>query len=174
VEQRELASRAKKGDKEALISLVMMEKDSYYRLALTYMRNPQDAQDMLQDMIVALYINIGRLRELDKFYSWSKTILVNLCKKELARVSSKKSISLEEAEEITDADINIEDKVDIERYLEQLTIKHQEVIRLRYFLDMDYSEIADILKVPLGTVKSRLNSAMSALRSAIKEEHYNE
>ena len=97
-----------------------------------------------------------------------------MCKKELTRVSSKKSISLEEVEEITDADINIEDKVDIERYLEELTIKHQEVIRLRYYLDMEYSEIADILKVPLGTVKSRLNSAMSALRSAMREEHYNE
>lgn len=167
----ELIRKAKKGDKEALLNLIMLEKNSYFRLAMTYMKNQQDAQDMLQDMIVSLFLNIGNLRDVDKFYSWSKTILVNLCKKKLLEMSrfSTNEEGIPDSESVEDS--IIEDRVDIERLLSQLESKHQEVIRLRYFLDMDYSEIAQTLEIPLGTVKSRINAAMGLLRERVEEVH---
>ncbi len=174
VELKELTEKAKKGDKDALLSLVMNEKDSYYRLALTYMRNQQDAQDMLQDMIVALYQNISRLRELEKFYSWSKTILVNLCKKELTRRSRSSGTGFDELVESVDDTKKIADRLDIEVFVSQLSLKHQEVIRLRYYMDMEYSEIAELLQVPLGTVKSRINSAMTQLKALMEGVSFNE
>lgn len=76
----QLVKKAKKGSKEALLQLIIAEKDVYYRLALTYMGNPHDAMDAMQKMIVTLYEKIDQLKIEEAFYSWSKTILVNSCK----------------------------------------------------------------------------------------------
>lgn len=56
--------KAKKGDKEALLQLIMAEKDAYYRLAYSYMKNEADAMDALEDMIVKLYEQIGQVKYL--------------------------------------------------------------------------------------------------------------
>ncbi|WMT40406.1 sigma-70 family RNA polymerase sigma factor [Paenibacillus sp. D2_2] len=75
-----LVKRAKKNNKEALMQLIMAERDAYYRLALTYMGNDHDAMDAMEDMIVAVYEKIDQLKKEEAFYSWSKTILANCCK----------------------------------------------------------------------------------------------
>ena len=75
-----LLKQARSGDKDALIALIMAKKDEFYRLAYTYTGNREDALDSIQDMTVKLFDNIRKLRSTDAFYSWSKTILVNLCK----------------------------------------------------------------------------------------------
>lgn len=77
--------KAKKGDKEALLQLILAEKEAYYRLAFSYMRNEADAMDVLEEMIVRLYERIGQLKKEESFYTWSKTILVNQCKRSLKR-----------------------------------------------------------------------------------------
>ncbi len=81
--------KARNGDKEALLSLIMKEKDNYYKLAYIYMKNEHDALDILQEMIIVLYKEIPKLRKLNSFYSWSKKILVNLCKKELSKKTNE-------------------------------------------------------------------------------------
>ena len=89
-----LVKKAKRGSKEALMELIMAEKDSMYRLALTYMGNQHDAMDALEEMIVKLYENIGQLKKEEAFYSWSKTILVNICKTTLRK--QKKLVLMDE------------------------------------------------------------------------------
>lgn len=75
-----LVKQAQKGNKEALLQLVIADQDAYYRLAYAYMGNEHDAMDAMEDMIVTLYEKIDQLQKGDAFYSWSKTILVNRCK----------------------------------------------------------------------------------------------
>ena len=79
VDTKLLIKRAKNGDKEALLELVMSQQTEYYKLAYVYMKDKDQALDALQDMIVILYENISKLKKEESFYSWSKTILVNLC-----------------------------------------------------------------------------------------------
>jgi RNA polymerase sigma-70 factor (ECF subfamily) len=67
-----------------------------------------------------------------------------------------------------------EDRMDLDTYLEFLGEDHQEIIRLRYYLDMDYKAIAQLLEIPMGTVKSRLNAAINKLRVLIGEENWDE
>lgn len=64
VEIKSLIKRAKKGDKEALLQLVMNQKNDYYKLAYIYMKNEEDALDVIQDMIVILYENIHKLKKI--------------------------------------------------------------------------------------------------------------
>lgn len=172
METIELMKRAKRGNKEALLSLIMIQQSEYYKLAYVYMKNEDDALDALQDMIVIIYDNITKLRKDESFYSWSKTILVNTCKAKLKK--NNKQISLEEIIKhtiIEDLD-DPEDKIILERYISKLSIKHQEVIKLRYYLDYDYESISQILKIPLGTVKSRLNAGITKLKEALGGEYY--
>ncbi len=168
LEEKLLIKQAKNGDKEALLKLVIAQKTDYYKLAYVYMKNEDDALDAIQDMIVILYENIHKLKKDDSFYSWSKTILVNSCKNILKK--NKKIVSLEAVKEEDGYEVynNPEDKIVLEKYLSKLSPKHQEVIRLRYFLDLDYETIGEILKVPLGTVKSRINIAMGNLRKSME------
>ena len=167
VEKKLLIKQAKKGDKEALLQLVMVEQASYYKLAYVYMKNQEDALDAMQDMIVILYENIDKLKKDDAFYSWSKTILVNACKNILRK--KKQIVPLEEISEerIYERESQQEDKMVLEKYISELSENHQEVIRLRYYLDLDYVTIGEILNIPLGTVKSRIHAGMKNLKESL-------
>lgn len=167
-----LVSRAKKGDKDALVQLIMAQKEDYYKLAYIYMKNKDDALDAMEDMIVILYEKIYKLRNHKSFYSWSKTILVNRCKKLLKQ--KKKIISIEAIEEMSyEVDFKSKDEaLTLERHLSRLNKKHQEVIKLRYYLDLDYQTISNILKIPLGTVKSRVSIGLKKLKVSLGGEWY--
>lgn len=174
VEAKLLIKQAKNGDKEALLQLVINQNLDYYKLAYVYMKNESDSLDAIQDMIVVLYENIHKLKKDEAFYSWSKTILVNSCKSILRK--NKKIISLEDLKEdrAYEAYDNPEDKIVLEHYLSKLSPAHQEIISLKYFLDLDYETIGQILKIPLGTVKSRLSIGMKNLKESIGGDYIND
>lgn len=172
VEDIDLVKKAKLGEEEALIKLIMDKKLEYYKLAYVYMKNEEDSLDAMQDMIVILYENISNLKKNELFYSWSKKILVNCCKKLLRK--RKKDISLELIKEKMSKEV-IEQKnneIMLEEELLKLSKKHQEVIKLRYFLDMDYKSISEILKIPIGTVKSRIAIGIKNLKKSFGGEKF--
>lgn len=161
-----LVKKAKRGDKEALLQLVMAEKDAYYRLALTYMKNEHDAMDAMEEMILTLYEKIDQLNKAGAFYSWSKTILVNICKSMLKK--DKNVILLESAPEGKSCYqapfISSEQRLDIQQMLRHLNENQREAIQLKYYHDLDYKTIADITDVSIGTAKSRVFEGLKKLR----------
>ncbi|MBV6684908.1 RNA polymerase sigma factor [Rossellomorea marisflavi] len=162
---RSAVKKAKKGSKDALLQLIMEEKENYYRLAYVYVGNEHDAMDAMEDMIVTVYEKIHQLNDPDAFYSWSKTILVNLCKTMLRkqnRLVLKEEWS-DEGEssnplENSDRDMEIQDM------LLQLNEHQAEAIRLKYILDLDYSTAAKVMGVSVGTAKSRVFQGLKKLR----------
>ena len=170
MEEKLLVKQAKAGNKESLLKLVMAQEMDYYKLAYVYMKNPDDTMDAMQDMILILYENISKLKKDSSFYSWSKTILVNLCKKMIKEKA--KLVSLDDIKEqsIDEIYLNTEESIVLEKYLAKLNENHREIIKLKYYLDLDYETIADILNIPLGTVKSRLSIGMNNLKAAMGGE----
>lgn len=162
-----LVKKAKAGDKEALLQLIMKEHEEYYKLAYVYTRNPDDAMDALEDMIVILYHKINTLRKEDAFYSWSKTILVNSCKKILK--TKNKLLYFDQWEQPDDRNSikNSEEAMDLEGALNKLNEHQREAIKLRYYLDYDYKSIANITNVSLGTVKSRISTGIKKLKNLL-------
>ncbi len=79
-----LIKKAQKSDKDALLQLIMAQQADYYKLAYLYMKNKDDALDVLQDMIVTLYQNISKLKKRNPFIAGARTILVNCCKNNYA------------------------------------------------------------------------------------------
>lgn len=165
--------KAKKGNKEALLHLIMSQKDVYYRLAFSYMRNTHDAMDAMEEMIVTLYEKIDQLKKEEAFYSWSKTILVNVCKQLLHKRG--KQVLLEDWSTVDDRELvqavssdpfrRSEQQMDIENLLLQVNEHQREAIQLKYFHDLDYQTIADLTKVSIGTVKSRIYHGIQTLRN---------
>ncbi|PYI53184.1 RNA polymerase sigma factor [Paenibacillus flagellatus] len=165
--------KARQGDKEALLRLIMAEKDAYYRLAYSYMKNEADAMDVLEDMIVKLYEKIGQLKKEASFYPWSKTILVNRCK--LALKQKKKLFPLEDRPEeergrkLPVAGMSeyrqVEEQMHLQALMNRLNDDQREAIRLKYYHDLDYGTIAAITRVSQGTVKSRIFQGLKKLRA---------
>lgn len=164
-----LVKKAIKGAKEALLKLIMDKKDEYYGLAFIYMKNKDDALDALQEMIVVLYREIVKLKKKEAFYSWSKTILVNICKRELKR-KNKENKEEKDDEYIEGSYSNVEDKIYLKELIEKLNEDQKEVIKLRYYLDCSYNDISEITGVPLGTVKSRISKGIDKLRKIVDGE----
>jgi len=102
VETETLVIKAKKGDKEALLQLVLARQTEYYRLAYVYTQNREDALDAMENMIVILYENVHRLKNSQSFYGWSNTILVNCCRALLRK--RKRVIPLELVNEMSGED----------------------------------------------------------------------
>lgn len=165
-----LIKKAKQGDKEALVQLIMAQKKDFYKLAYLYMKNEEDALDALQDTIVILYENIHKFKKHEAFYSWSKTILVNCCKKllkENKKIIPLTSVKEEPYEEGFDKK---NDQIILQKHLSNLKEKYREVIKLHYFLDLDNETISKILNIPVGTVKSRIFNGIKKLKESLRGE----
>lgn len=163
--------QAQKGDKEALLQLILDRKDAYYRLALAYLREEHDAMDALEEMIVILYERIGQLKNRDAFYSWSQSILVNHCKAMLKRRNRLVFIDGWQGKGLNPQEAAIHDpyeqrdwNIDIRHTLERINADQKEAIELKYFHDLDYKSIAQITQVSVGTVKSRVFNGLKKLR----------
>ncbi|WP_026672637.1 RNA polymerase sigma factor [Alkalihalobacterium bogoriense] len=168
-----LVKKAKKGNKEALLQLIMEQKDDYYKLAYTYMGNQYDAMDAIEEMTVIVFEKINQLKKEERFYSWSKTILVNSCRSLLRR--RKKVVLVEDWQQYTEEQVantpslnpyqSTDEHLDILQLLQHVNEDQAEAIKLKYFLDLDYETIAQLTNVSVGTVKSRVFQGLKKLRS---------
>lgn len=156
-----LVKKAKRGNQEALLKLIMMKKDAYYRLALSYMKNEHDALKALAEMTVALYENIQWLTSHRAFNSWSKMILAKVCKKLLRQ---KRMYARYEGAMAIQGSITNEH----EDFLAYVNEVQREAIQLKYFHDLDEQTIAEIINVPEKTVKLRISQGLQRIR--IEEE----
>ena len=144
---------------EELSALIMDNKDGMYRLAFSILRNYADAQDAVSDAIVLAFEKCHQLRKTSSAKSWLMQILVNSSKK-IAVQSNKyvlleNEIQYEQAEEFKDDDM-------WETVME-LDEEFREVVVLYYYEQFSVREIGKMLRVPEGTVKSRLARAREKL-----------
>lgn len=169
MEQLQLVKLAKKGDKNALLQLIFHKKSDYYFLALSYLKNEEDSMDALEEMIVQVYDSIHQLKKEEAFYSWSKTILVNLCKKRLKEQNKLISLDHDHRMEEGHEDQQIA-SIYVQGLLNHLNEKQKEAIYLKYFFDLDLKTISQVTNTSLGTVKSRIHTGLKLLNTIIRSE----
>ena len=181
VEDRTLVMRAKKGEVEAFEQLVERYKRKAYFIALSFVRNHEDALDISQDSFVKAYRSLKRFKEEFAFFPWFYTIIRNNCLNHLRRVRRRDEKSLEELEEsgfqVLDGKAQPDEAADrtelcakVRDAIGQLAAEHREIIMLRHFHGMSYREIADTLRCPQGTVMSRLHAARQRLKELLQDE----
>lgn len=171
--EKELIKNALKGDKDALAALITKYQDWISRCALKIVKNSEDAADITQEVALKIVTSLSTLQDESKFLPWVyrityhvslnwlrtfKKMPVSTAPEILAEMathhdSPKDSLFLEKQE----------DSIQLNKVLEQLPYAYRVIITMYYFDERSYEEISQILKVPIGTVKTQLFRAKKML-----------
>src|SRR6266511_5573907 len=185
-EDADTIQRARQGDERALDLLVQRYHKSVYNLAYRLSGNPDDASDIAQETFLRVYHALPNFRGDANFSTWLYRIVTNVFLDERKKQRVRAHSSLEEFIELEDSTVTrqIQDPTPgpevITLHMERAEIIQKAVlalpsnqrlmIGLYHFQNRSYEEIAEILQLPIGTVKSRLNRARLALKNKLMGE----
>ena len=173
-----LMSRAQAGDVRAFAELVQRYKDPMYNLAYRMLRDRQEAEDIAQETFLHVFRALNRFQTGERFSPWVYRIATNLCLDKLRR-NKGMSISLDapmgpesdvylqvaDPGDGPDAALELSElRDDVQRAVDALPERYRTIVILRHLHDRSYEEIAEIVDLPLGTVKTRLFRAREILR----------
>ena len=172
-----LVLRCRQGNKQAFEELISCWQDKLLYYIRRLVDNEQDAWQLLQQVWVVVLRNIGGIRQPEKFPAWLYSIARNLVLNHLRSKYSQKSF-LEEYKGMGNNESEncaaVFDNAEQVHYgLGKVSLPQREVLTLFFFQDLSLDEIAQVLQLPVGTVKSRLHYAKQALRNVLKEETKN-
>ena len=182
-----LVQRAQAGDREALAALVQSQQTYVYSIAMSLMHNPSDAADMTQEAFIRLMRSLGTYRAETKFTTWLYRLVTNICLDGLRR-RGRPVDSLDEpfsaqgedgqspGERLADSDRWSQPEEEIElresasevrAALQRLPAQQRLALTLHYFEDLRYEDIADVMGLPLNTVKSHIRRGKERLALAL-------
>ena len=171
-DEKRLLRKLQSGDRRAFEELIDRFETRIYRLAMRYADSVQDAEDLTQEVFVGIFRNIGGFRGASALSTWVYRVAVNHCleyrrKKRLDCVPYEEELGLAASsrrENPEQAATMIELSEEVERAIDQLSPVHRDVILLHELQGLTYGECAEVLGVPVGTVKSRLSNAFTRMR----------
>jgi RNA polymerase sigma-70 factor (ECF subfamily) len=141
-------------------------KKAYY-IALGYVHNHQDALDISQESFIKAFRKIKSFSTEKPFFPWFYKLMKNLCLDHLRRRCRVKEIPLEGIPVLEKEKEDREMKEVLWRGIEKLPFEQREIVILRYFQQLSYSEIAEMTEKPVGTVMSSLYYAKKRLKKTI-------
>ena len=150
---------AKGGDKEAFSKLIENVKLKLYKTGMSILRNDDDTCDALQETLISAYQNIKKLEHPEYFSTWIIRIMINKCYdiiKKNKKVTNINDKLKETADPYYEMYVN---ESELENVLKRLDTDLKMVTVLFYYDDLSVTEIAEVLNIPEGTVKSRLSRA---------------
>ncbi len=168
---------AKQGDKLAYQRLIEDLSVYLYNIAQAMLKNDEQSADAISNTILKAYTKLKTLKKPEYFKTWISRILINECKDILRK--NKKIVYIEEyynqANEQEVDTISKEEKIDVIDAINKLDKKTKDVVILYYYNELKIEEIAKILNLPEGTVKSRMNTAKNKLYDLLqgRSENYN-
>lgn len=157
-----------KGNRKSFEAIVEKYHKLVYNLALRMSRNADDAADITQSVFLKVYEKLSTFDSKYKFFSWLYRIAVNEALNLVQKVERREKLSEEMAseEEMPDLSVGSQDTTHgVQEALLELDVPYRAVIVLRHFQDLSYEEISQILDIPEKTVKSRLFTARTMLRT---------
>jgi len=183
VSDEQIIERTLAGETDAFSLLVQRWERPIYGLSLRMLGRDEDARDVCQETFLAAFRNLRKFRGDAKFSSWIYRIALNACHSRLRRngTAAEQSIDEEddfgrpyeladtEAESLTDRLHRDQRATIIRRALQALPPEMRQVILMKEYEELTFAEIAEILQVPVSTVKSRLYTGLQQLR--LRLEH---
>lgn len=175
--------RKKKDSYEEVIIYIVENQDNFYRLAFSYVRDKEDALDIVQNAICKALENYGGLKDLGALRTWFYRILVNESVsyirrhgKEIQCEEAGKLMEEKQAEEFLTGNgtieitgIEAEVRESIYREIEGMPLDLQHIIKLHYFEDMTLKEVAKVLELNLNSVKAKLYRGLKKMKIHMEE-----
>lgn len=181
--ENDLIKKCKKGDREAFNMIFEKYQAQVVNIAYGMLSDREDAYDAAQEVFVRVYKSIESFKEKSSFTTWLYRITTNICSDILRKrqksnnvISMNQSVEENKEIDIIDDALTPEENVELsERQkavrtaISELKDEYRVVITLCDIEEMSYDEIAEILKVPKGTVKSRINRARISLKKKLMD-----
>lgn len=166
MEPVEIANKAIKGDDQAFLQVMQLYKDTLYRTAFAFLKNEHDALEAMQEVTFRAYQKIHTIKEPTYMKTWLVRIMMNYCQDQLKKRKRYNSSETLQEKGFTEDTTRLE----IDEAIASLTSGEQQLIFLKYFQNTKIKEIAELEKIPEGTVKSRLHKALKSLRNFLSEK----
>ena len=162
----EAVRKAKQGNTNEIGNLIQQNMNSLYRVAFSILKNEDEIYDAISSTTVIVFEKISSLRQEEFFKTWITRILINECYKIYNQ--NKKIVYLENNQNIDQMKhFDTYSEVNIKELLKKLNKDLKEIVVLYYIEDFSVKEIANIIEIPEGTVKSRLSRARKELEQIL-------
>lgn len=164
-----IVNKVKEGDSQAFAELYFLTYQKVYLLSLSILKNKSMAEDITQEVFINVLESINKLENSKLFLAWINKITYTHCIREIYKIKKLKEVSSDnilsiicdesEDNDPVEAYISKENSIEFMNLINKLTRIQSTILVLRYFEGLKISEIAYILDIPEGTVKSRLSKA---------------
>jgi RNA polymerase sigma-70 factor (ECF subfamily) len=168
-----LVRQAQQGNQVAFEAIAVASHLRLLRIAHGVLRERGAAEDATQQALIEIWRWLPRLRDPERFDGFSYRILLRACQAEVKRRpgwSSHDSIDVTAHPRTPDPTDTVLARDELERGFRRLSADHRAIIVMRHLLDLPMEDVAEALDIPIGTVASRLNRAMDALRAALEAD----
>lgn len=180
---KKVIERCKKYDKEAFTSLFHQYEKYLFILCYGYTQDKESALDLVQDVYIKVFNNIKKFDSSYSFHPWIRKIAVNTClnfkrdkKSNVISMNRETEEGMKEEDRIASKH-NVEQDVlradtkrIVQNNIKNLPEKYRLIITLRYYENLSYSEIAEVLEKPMGTIKTDIYRAKMMLRKSLEKE----
>ena len=184
IDEKELIRQAKSGNLKAYEEIIGLYEKKVFSTIYYMVKNDNEVEDIAQEVFIKIYKNLGNFKEESSLYTWIYRITVNVCIDEFKK--RKKVVYLDEKIDTKDGEVelqlsddsksptdiaednNLKDK--LEKCIKKLPESQRMMIILRDIKGFTYMEIAEIMKMNLGTVKSKINRARASLKELLEED----
>ncbi len=173
MDQRGFVERARKGDHDAFAELVHGAVTRLDRAARLILRDPELARDAVQEALIRAWRDLPTLRDVDRFDAWLHRLTVNACIDQTRRRRRRPiEVDILPIDQPTSHDMAgvVADREIVDAAMRRLDADTRIVVVLHYFLGMPLTDVAGTLRIPLGTVKSRLHRALEEMRGSVAAE----
>lgn len=167
---RDLVERARGGDHDAFARLMADRADSMFATAYLILRDRAGAEDAVQEACLRAWRDLPRLRDMDRYDAWSRRLLVHACIDQLRRQQRRPAqVAIDARPEpaAVDMSASVVNRDALAQAFARLSPDQRAVVVLSHYEELTTGEIASLLDIPTGTVKSRLHHALRALRAAL-------
>lgn len=134
-----------------------------YRFAYSYVKNPNDALDIVQDTVYKALKNSHSLKKQDKVKSWMFTIIRNTSFTFLKNRKNEVSLSVVE-EKYKEEKISKDEKLYLKNLIQSLDSESRELVTLRFYEDLQFNEMAEVLSINVNTVKTRFYKVLEGIK----------
>lgn len=183
---RDLIQRAQQGDTQALSQLVLSQQQYVYSIAMSVLKNPEDAADLTQEAFIRLFRALPQYNGESRFTTWLYRLVVNLGRDELRRRGRQVPLAPPGADDEGDQVAGVADddrwsdpvsaldsrelSSRVRQALDMLEEHYRLVLTLYYFEDLKYTDIAEIMDIPLNTVKSHIRRGKERLAAILETQ----